>query len=115
MKTSARGEEMPLNYLREVRTMLDKLHPKYTLQVIPKAGRPYNPVHDEINGKIATVVDLTVGKRGWIAFLSDNSMGDDSWHRLHTSPIEIVDVFADGNITVSTKNTIYRLAPLAQR
>ena len=95
--------------------MLNNIHPKYTLRVIPKVGRPHNPIHDTADGKIATIIDATVGKRGWIAFLSDDAMGDDTWHRLHTSPVEIVDVFQDGNITVTTKNTIYHLAPLAQR
>lgn len=92
--------------------MLDKLHPKYTLRVIPKVGKPYNPIHEQVSDKIATVIDLTVGKRGWIAYMIDSDWGEDEWHRLHTSPIEKVTVGDNGEIEVVTRNTLYFLAPL---
>lgn len=94
--------------------MLNKLHPKYTIRVIPKKGTPYNPTHDEVNGAIATVIDLTVGQRGWIAFSHDSTWGEPYWHRLHTSPIEKVTVGDNGEIEVVTRNTLYFLAPLEQ-
>lgn len=90
--------------------MLSKIHPKYTLVVTPKDGTRYNPVHDETNGAIATVIDLTVGKRGWIAFMSDTFFGEDDWHRLYTSIIKDITVEEEtGDIAVETENTIYIL------
>lgn len=91
--------------------MLNNIHPKYALSVIPKKNSPYNPIHNAMDGCMATIIDLTEGKRGWIAYKPE----EDYWSRVHTSPIEIVDVFEDGSITVTTKNTVYRLTPLAQR
>lgn len=92
--------------------MLNNIHPKYALSVIPKKGSPHNPIHNEVDGCMATIIDLTVGKRGWIAFLSDTTGGEDSWHRLHTSPIEKITVGDNGEIEVVTRNTLYFLAPL---
>lgn len=93
--------------------MLNKVHPKYTLAVIPKKGTPFNPTHEAVDGKIATIIDVTVGKRGWIAYHVDSDWGEGSWHRLHTSPIEKVNVYDTDEIEVVTRNTCYFLAPLA--
>lgn len=95
--------------------MLDKIHPKYTLRVIPKVGKPYNYVHEQVTDKIATVIDLTVGKRGWIAYKVDSDWGEGEWHRITTSPIEKVTVGDNGEIEFVTRNTLYFLTPLAQR
>lgn len=89
--------------------MLESIHPKYTLSVYPKEGRPYNQVHDEVDGATATIIDLLVGERGWIAWC----FAPDDWHRLHTSTVEDIDVDEYGNIAVTTRNTVYRLAKWA--
>lgn len=94
--------------------MLNKLHPKYSVRVIPKKGTPYNPFHEQVDGSIVTIIDVTVGKRGWIAYYVDSDWGEGSWHRLHTSPIEKVTVGDNGEIEVVTRNTLYFLAPLDQ-
>ena len=87
--------------------MLNNIHTKYTLAVRPKEGKPYNPVHDKVNGVIVTVIDLTVGERGKLAF--EDWSWTSGWNILDTSPIEVVDVFSDGTITVTTRNTVYTL------
>lgn len=88
--------------------MLTDIHPKYTLSVHQKEGRPYNPVHDEVDGATATIIDLPVGNRGWIAYC----FAPDDWHRLHTSDVEDIAVDEYGNVAVTTRNTVYRLAKL---
>lgn len=85
--------------------MLTDIHPKYTLSVHPKEGRTYNPVHDAVDGAIATIIDLQIGERGWIAYRCD--LG--GWHRLHISSVEDVMVDENGNVEVTTLNTMYRL------
>lgn len=89
--------------------MLNNIHPKYALSVIPKKGSPHNPIHNQVDGCMATIIDLTVGKRGWIAYTPE----EDYWSRLHTSPIEKVTMGDNGEIEVVTRNTLYFLAPLA--
>lgn len=89
--------------------MLDAIHPKYTLTVNPKYGTAYNPVHDEVNGATATIIDLTVGERGWLAYKLYDVFGTECWHRLHTSIVENVMVDEDGNVVLVTRNTNYIL------
>lgn len=89
--------------------MLSNIHPKYILTAAPKPGKRYNPVHDEVNNTVATVIDLTVGERGWIAVYMDYD-----WHRLHLSTIEDIVWFENGNITVTTRNTVYTLTKLVE-
>ena len=86
--------------------MLSGIHPKYTMSVHPKAGTTYNPLHDEVDGATATIIDLAVGERGWLAYC----FAPDDWHRIHTSTGEDVVVDEYGNVMVATNNTIYRLA-----
>jgi hypothetical protein len=88
--------------------MLSNIHPKYIIEVKQKNERRFNPTHEVVAGSIATVIDLTVGERGWIAYRGD-SIYDCCWHRLHTSPIQDVNMDEDGNITVETLNTFYIL------
>lgn len=87
--------------------MLSNIHPKYTLAVCPKEGKSYNPVHDKVNGLIVTVIDLTVGERGKLAF--EDWSWTSGWNILDTSPIEDVVIDEVGNITVTTRNTVYTL------
>lgn len=88
--------------------MLRNIHPKYIIKVAPKGGKPLSHVHQSVHGSIATVIDLTIGKRGSIAYYV-NDLGFCPWHRLYTSPIEDVTVDLVGNILVTTKNTLYQL------
>lgn len=90
--------------------MLADIHPKYTLSVYHQKYLRHNPVHNTVDGSTATVIDLTVGKRGWIAYC----FGPDDWHRLHTSTVQDVVVDAYGNIEVTTLNTVYRLNKLIE-
>jgi len=85
--------------------MLENIHPKYTLSVTPKENRPYNPVHDYVRDATATIVDLKIGQRGWIAY----SFAPDDWHRLHTSTVEDIQINENGGVTVTTRNTVYTL------
>lgn len=85
--------------------MLSNVHPKYRLAVNPKKASAYNYIHDCVDGEIVTVIDLTVGKRGWIAI----ERGIDSWHRLHTSIVEQVELLDNGDIRLTTMNTVYVL------
>lgn len=89
--------------------MLGNIHPKYTLKVQPKEGTRYNYVHDEVEGAVATVIDLTVGEHGWLAVYCDAGL----WDRLRTSIIEDVSVDELGNISFTTRNTHYTLTKLS--
>lgn len=66
-----------------------------------------NPVHDDINGRVAYPLYLQKGERGYICFLTD----DEKFHRLQTSPVEDVTPWDSGEnlITVQTMNTKYVL------
>lgn len=89
--------------------MLSKIHPKYKLKVVPKEGTHFNPVHNYVNEATATIIDVKIGERGWIAYLQEEYLYDDSWHRLHTSIIEDVKIDENGNIIIITQNTYYFL------
>lgn len=90
--------------------MLNEIHPKYIMSVYPKAGRPYNPIHDEINGSTATIINLEIGERGWVAYETFKN----EWHRLHLSIVEDVLIADNGDLTVTTTNTVYKFAKLAE-
>lgn len=83
--------------------MLSNIHPKYRLVVSSKNGASYNPIHSMIHELIATIIDLPIGKRGWFAVLVD----DEYWDRIHTSTVEGVTVDEKGNVTLTTRNTVY--------
>lgn len=82
---------------------------KYTIEVIP--GYLGNPLHDEIRGCTAAIIDITVGKRGWIAYKGMDVFGEDYWYRLHTSTIEYIDENDSGEIIIKTMNSKYILKP----
>lgn len=69
-----------------------------------------NPVHDDINGRVAYPLYLQKGERGYICFLTD----DEKFHRLHTSLIEDVTPWGNGEdtIIVQTMNTKYAMIKL---
>ena len=62
---------------------------------------------------IASVLDIEVGKRGWINYMTDNYLWETSWHRIHTSVIEKIDIgYVDNcinKLTIVTMNTVYTL------
>ena len=95
---------------------LNVLCPRFKLDIKPKEGTKYNPLHDEANGCIASVLDIEVGKRGWINYMTDDYLWEHSWHRIHTSIIEKIDADLEDNcinkVTITTMNTIYTLTKI---
>ena len=83
--------------------MLSNIHPKYRLGVHPKNEGSRSFVNSMIDGHVATIVDLEVGKRGWFVVLVD----DDYWERIHTSIVEDVEVKDGGSVKLTTHNTVY--------
>lgn len=75
---------------------------EYRVTVHPKDGTAYNPLHDELQGAIATNVHFDVGERGY--FLAKCPDGE---YSISTSMVEQVDCFENGNICLTTRNTIY--------
>lgn len=80
---------------------------RYTLTVSPKEGTPYNPVHDDIQGAICSILDIGAGRRGWFMVVDEC----DGWHRIHTSTVERV-LGEENNgemvkVIVTTRNTVY--------
>lgn len=90
--------------------MLEAIHPKYIVSVYPKAGRPYNPIHNEIDGSTATIINLNVGERGWVAYETFPNV----WHRLHLSIIEDIMASENGDLTVTTTNTVYKFVKIVE-
>ena len=95
---------------------LNALCPRFKLDIQPKEGTAYNPLHDEANGCIASVLDIEVGKRGWINYMTDDYLWEHSWHRIHTSMIEKIDIgYVDNcinKLTIVTMNTVYTLTKI---
>jgi hypothetical protein len=76
---------------------------KYRVKVEPKNGTMYNPMHDELQGSIATDLSFHIGCRGYfLAELSDGRSGG-----ISTSPIGDIVEFENGDIRLSTLNTVY--------
>lgn len=76
---------------------------KYSVSIAPLYGSKYNPIHDELQGAIATNVELTVGERG--SFLAECTNGES--FSVSTSTVERVEKFENGDILFVTRNTIY--------
>ena len=86
--------------------MLSNIHPKYILKVQPKEGTLFNPLHNEIDGLVATIIDLNVGERGLFVVNVDNGWQQD-WVKISTSTVLDVTVNDNGNVILTTRNTIY--------
>ena len=87
---------------------------KYILSITPKEDKPYNPNHEEWEGKEAGIIDVSVGKRGWLFYKNDEEEEFDydcniPWHRIHLSSIEKIEEDENGNIHITTRNTYYTL------
>ena len=89
--------------------MLESIHPKYLLRAYPKEDTIYNPIRDDVDECIATIIDINEGERGWIAYYVDDSWMGEGWHRLHTSIIENITVDDEMNVIITTRNTKYVL------
>lgn len=76
---------------------------EYRVTVVPKEGRPYNPLHAELQGAIATNVELNLGERGY--FLAEFQDGHVSG--ISTSRVEGVEMLSNGTIRLITHNTVY--------
>ena len=95
---------------------LNALCPRFKLDIQPKEGTAYNPLHYEANGCIASVLDIEEGKRGWINYMTNDYLWERSWHRIHTSIIEKIDVALEDNcinkVIITTMNTVYTLTKI---
>lgn len=84
---------------------------KYTLHITPKDGR-YNSNHRLCHGREAGIIDLPIGKCGWLFYKSEfdgEYFYNIPWHRIQLSPIEKVEEDEYGNIHITTQNTYYTL------
>ena len=77
---------------------------KYRLVEI-ESFNGYNPVHDNIRGKICYLAYLNEGERGW--FLYETNDVFDPIHRIHTSTVKEVQYTRGNQIIVFTRNTKY--------
>ena len=77
---------------------------KYRLVEIEEFNK-YNPVHDNIRGKICYLAYLNEGERGWFLYETDDVF--DPIHRIHTSTVKEVQYARCGEIIVFTRNTKY--------
>lgn len=77
--------------------------------VIPKNGI-MRDIHEEVLGRRCYIIYAEAGNRGLLKYLPDY---DDTYHRLHTSTIVMVDDKSnDGEVIIETVNTIYRLSEI---
>ena len=82
--------------------MYDK---KYRLIKIEKLNSKYNPLHENIDGKVCYPAYFIAGERGW--FLCDTEDLFNPVHRVHTSIVQKVEYTPDDQIIVMTSNTKY--------
>lgn len=91
------------------------LNNKYILTTTSKANRPHSNIHAFIQDTKATIIDVEVGKRGWLAYLDEeNFYNEDYWSRIHTTTILDIKVDDDGNIAIETENTFYNLTKIKE-
>lgn len=85
-------------------------HPKYHLYCTPRRG-VLKPLHERMNGKEAGIIELTIGERSWLCYKDeeDTDFFNIPWHRILTSPVESVEQDENGNIYITTENTVYQL------
>lgn len=96
-------------------TNLNHIHPKYTLTTTSKANRPHSNIHASIQGTKATIIDVEIGKRGWLAYLDEESFyNEDCWSRIHTTTILNITVDDNGNVCIETENTFYNLTKIKE-
>ena len=81
---------------------------KYVLSVSPKKEEHYNSIYNICNGCEAGLIDVEVGKRGWIFYKHDNDHTL-PWHQLLLTTIEFIGVDELGSIHIHTQNSLYVL------
>lgn len=74
---------------------------KYVCNVYPREGRNLGYVHETVNGKIVTIEDCDVGSRAYIRNIKGGAV--------HTSTVIEVDYLCEGDIRITTRNSIYEL------
>ena len=77
---------------------------KYRFAKIEQFGR-YNPIYEDMEGRVCYPAYLKVGERGWLLYERE-----DEWdrvpHRLHLSIIKTVEILHTiGTIIITTENT----------
>lgn len=77
---------------------------RYIVSINPKPTSKPNVFHEELNGSVCSIVDIAVGKRGWVVVWEAY---DESWHRYHLSTVEGVEVTDNEEVIVTTRNTVY--------
>ena len=77
----------------------------YIIEVKPKSGAGYNPLHDEVDGCEAVILEAKSGGIGWFSYKFEDCMYY-GWHTMHTSLINGVDEH-DGVVTIETRNSVY--------
>ena len=76
---------------------------KYRLEKIEQLNH-YNPIYEDVEGKIAYPAYFNVGERGWFLYIEDNGFWGEYAHRIHTSVVKSIDYVGD-EINVITQNT----------
>ena len=79
----------------------------YIMSVKAKENVRYNPLHDEIDGCEAVILEAKAGDIGWMSYKYEDCMYH-GWHTMHTSLINGVDEH-DGVVTIETRNSVYTL------
>lgn len=75
---------------------------KYRFEKIEQFHR-YNPIYEDMEGRVCYPAYLNEGERGWILYEKEDEW-DRTPHRLHLSVIKSVEYF-DGLIIITTENT----------
>lgn len=79
----------------------------YILEVSPKSGKRYNPLHNKCNGCTAGILSADVGQSAWFWYYDDV---EDIKHRVKTSRIK-KKTEQDKAIIIETENTYYTFIP----
>lgn len=74
---------------------------KYFCEVYPRDGHELNAIHDIVNRKFVTIEGCDVGERGHIFAVNGSGV--------HTSTIFSVDHLCEGDLRITTRNSIYDL------
>lgn len=74
---------------------------EYLCNIYPRENCELTAIHEIVNGKIVTIADCEVGKRGHIFGIQGGGV--------HTSTIQEVDYLCEGDIRIVTRNSIYEL------
>lgn len=79
----------------------------YYCSVYPREGRELNAIHEVVNNKVVTIEGCSVGERGHIFAVNGGGV--------HTSTIQQVDNLCEGDIRITTRNSIYELTCMGDK